>query len=241
MEAFLGTIMPWPGTYAPRGWMMCSGTQLQISQYNALYAVLGVTYGGDGRTTFNLPDLRGRTIVGAGQRPDSSSYFRFGTYIGFESNAVQLPAHTHLIPTNMPINMDLANVKVNVSSTEMTVTSTGTYGVPVCTDSAAATGVPSTSDYYIGPTKLANGSALNMYYKSEAAPGVTTKPTPITVVGKATPNVSASLTGSASLKIPDNTIVSPSGVDAPRVSAIQPCAVMYYIICIDGYFPARND
>lgn len=66
-EAFIGEIRLVGFNYAPYGWALCNGQLLSISQNNALYALLGNTYGGDGRTTFALPDLRGRVAVGQGQ------------------------------------------------------------------------------------------------------------------------------------------------------------------------------
>lgn len=60
MEAFLGTILMFAGNYAPRGWMFCEGQELAIQQHQALFALIGTTYGGDGKRTFKLPDLRGR-------------------------------------------------------------------------------------------------------------------------------------------------------------------------------------
>lgn len=66
---FVGEIIMFAGNYAPRGWALCHGQLLPISQYNALFAVLGTQYGGDGRTTFGLPDLRGRAPIGEGSGP----------------------------------------------------------------------------------------------------------------------------------------------------------------------------
>lgn len=63
-EPYLGSIEMWAGTFAPRGWAFCSGQLLPVNQNPALYSLLGTTYGGDGRTTFGLPDLRGRVPVG---------------------------------------------------------------------------------------------------------------------------------------------------------------------------------
>lgn len=62
----IGEIMAWPIYYAPRGWALCDGSLLSIYQNTALFALLGTTYGGDGQSTFALPDLRGRALVGAG-------------------------------------------------------------------------------------------------------------------------------------------------------------------------------
>lgn len=72
-EPFLGSITGFAGTFAPRGWAFCDGQLLAISQYDALFSLLGTIYGGDGRTTFGLPDLRGRTNIHPGQGPGLTS------------------------------------------------------------------------------------------------------------------------------------------------------------------------
>jgi microcystin-dependent protein len=101
MDPFLGEIRIMPFPFTTRGWAACDGRLIAISQNTALFALLGTQYGGDGRTTFALPDLRGRAIVGAGQGPGLSSYPQ-GTRIGTETvtlNSTQLPAHTHALGT----------------------------------------------------------------------------------------------------------------------------------------------
>ena len=67
MDAYTGQIILFAGPYEPQGWAFCDGRTLQINDYQALYALIGVTYGGDARITFKLPDLRGRAAIGQGQ------------------------------------------------------------------------------------------------------------------------------------------------------------------------------
>jgi microcystin-dependent protein len=96
-EPFIGEIALFAGNFAPVGWAFCDGRTLQISQYQALYSLLGVTYGGDGRTTFALPDLRGRAPISFGQGPGLSLY-PLGQKGGSETTTLttaQMPAHTH--------------------------------------------------------------------------------------------------------------------------------------------------
>ena len=91
-EAYWGEIRMFAGDYAPRGWLLCNGQLLQIQQYQPLYAIIGNRYGGDGRTTFGLPDLRGRVPVGMGQGAGLAPY-NLGQSGGAERNtpaAVQL-------------------------------------------------------------------------------------------------------------------------------------------------------
>jgi len=99
MEAFLGSIIIFAGNFAPRGWQLCAGQLLPISQYSALFSLLGTSYGGNGQTTFALPDLRGRAPIGQGQGPGLSPY-SLGQVGGVENvtlNATQMPAHNHLV------------------------------------------------------------------------------------------------------------------------------------------------
>ncbi len=69
MEPFIGEIRLFAGNYAPQGWLLCQGQLIDISSNEILYALLGTTYGGDGRTTFALPNLQGALPVGQGQGP----------------------------------------------------------------------------------------------------------------------------------------------------------------------------
>jgi microcystin-dependent protein len=97
---FLGSIILFAGNFAPRGWAFCNGQILSISQNTALFSLLGTTYGGNGQTTFALPDLRGRVPNHSGQGPGLSSY-DLGQNGGEEFVTLtlsQLPAHTHSQP-----------------------------------------------------------------------------------------------------------------------------------------------
>jgi len=67
MDPFMAQIVMFGGNFAPRGWALCNGQILPINQNQALYSLLGTTYGGDGRTTFALPDFRGRAVIGEGR------------------------------------------------------------------------------------------------------------------------------------------------------------------------------
>jgi len=102
MEPFLGQIQAFGFNFAPRGWAMCEGQILPIAQNTALFSLLGTTFGGDGRTTFALPDLRGRSIVGMGNGPGLSN-ISWGERGGAENHTLsvaQMPSHTHNIGVN---------------------------------------------------------------------------------------------------------------------------------------------
>lgn len=98
-EPFLGEIKIVGFNFPPRGWANCDGQLLAISQFSALFALLGTTYGGDGRTTFALPDLRGRSMIHVGIGPGLSN-ISWGERGGTETNTLttnQLPSHSHAI------------------------------------------------------------------------------------------------------------------------------------------------
>ena len=94
---FLGEVRVFAGSFAPAGWVLCNGQLLSIPANTALYSLLGTAYGGDGVTTFAVPDLRGRAPLHAGQGPGLSNYVR-GQIGGAETvtlTTASLPSHTH--------------------------------------------------------------------------------------------------------------------------------------------------
>jgi microcystin-dependent protein len=107
-ENILAEITLFAGNFAPRNWAFCNGQILAISQNTALFSLLGATYGGDGKTTFALPDLRGRVAVGAGQGPGLSQYDE-GQTGGAET--------TILTPANMPQHHHTISGTVNMKAT----------------------------------------------------------------------------------------------------------------------------
>lgn len=98
-EPFIGEVQWFAGHFAPRGWAFCDGQLLPISQNQALFSILGTMYGGDGRTTFALPDVRSRVMIHAGNGPGLSSR-RQGERGGQESvtlNVSEMPSHSHAL------------------------------------------------------------------------------------------------------------------------------------------------
>lgn len=99
-DQYLGEIRMFSGNYAPQGWHLCDGSTLPINENEALYSLIGVTYGGDGRTTFGLPDMRGRVPI---HMSASNPSIPLGQKAGVEKVTLlqtQLPAHTHLANAN---------------------------------------------------------------------------------------------------------------------------------------------
>lgn len=139
MEAFIGTIILFAGNFEPRDWAFCNGQLLSIAQNSALFSLLGTTYGGDGVTTFALPDLRGRAAVGCGTGPGLTDR-PLGQAFGQEAvtlTTAQLPSHTHQLQGSSagatspdPAGLGLAY--------------TGDPGVPTGTDSYGSLATPTT-------------------------------------------------------------------------------------------------
>lgn len=107
-EGFLGEIRMFAGNFAPRSWSFCEGQLLSIAQNTALFSILGTTYGGDGRTTFALPDLRGRGPIGPGTGPGLPTY-RQGQRGGHNQSqltVLTMPSHNHGAAFTMPITSE---------------------------------------------------------------------------------------------------------------------------------------
>jgi microcystin-dependent protein len=109
MEPFIGQIMMVGFNFAPRGWAFCDGQLLPISQNQALFSLLGTTYGGDGHTTFALPDLRGRVAIHQGTGPGLTPR-AMGQKAGSE--------HVYLTANTMPVHGHSAQAQMKASSSD---------------------------------------------------------------------------------------------------------------------------
>jgi microcystin-dependent protein len=106
MDPFVGEIRLMPYTFAPMGWALCQGQLLAIQSNTALFSLLGTRYGGNGTTTFALPDLRGRAAIGMGQGAGLQPYQQ-GMAVGTENVTVlqtQLAPHSHSLTAPIPAN-----------------------------------------------------------------------------------------------------------------------------------------
>jgi microcystin-dependent protein len=118
MNPFLAQIVMFAGNFAPRGWALCNGQLLPIASNQALFSLLGTTYGGDGRTTFALPDLRGRMAIHAGRGPGLAD-IRLGQRGGLENKTLtvlELPNHFHGV--NLATGTSSAVVNLRATSDE---------------------------------------------------------------------------------------------------------------------------
>jgi microcystin-dependent protein len=114
MEGVIAVVTTFAADFAPRNWAFCNGQILSIAQNQALFSLLGTTYGGNGQTTFALPNLQSRTAVSTGQAPGLSNY-TLGEVIGTEGatlNPNNLPPHVHTGPLTLQLAADSSDGSV---------------------------------------------------------------------------------------------------------------------------------
>ena len=165
MEVFMGTIQPFAFNFAPRGWALCNGQTISISQYSALFALLGINFGGNGQSTFMLPNLQGRLPLGMGTGLGLTQR-TIGDTAGSENVSAtlsNLPAHTHtLTGVTASTTLQLANPASN----------------PL--------GTPSATNAYIGASGTGPGLA-NIFSDAQGASAVPLKGAATTITGTISP------------------------------------------------------
>lgn len=111
-EAFIGSIVLFAGNFAPRNWAFCNGQILNIAQNTALFSILGTTYGGNGQTTFALPNLNGRVAIGAGNGPGLTprSLGEMSGSEGVTLTAAQVPSGLTPVTVDLPQTSDTQQV-----------------------------------------------------------------------------------------------------------------------------------
>ena len=160
MEPFLAQIILFGGNFAPRGWAFCNGQLLAISQNSALFSLLGTIYGGDGRTTFALPDLRGRSPIHFGAGPGLAPR-QLGQRGGSETTFLSvenLPNHTHQIQVSNQGNVSLP---VNTLTGDNDETNPGAGYLSNTGDDLYASS-PTSNATYGGSTLPVNGAQMNI-------------------------------------------------------------------------------
>lgn len=227
MEAFMGTVMAVGFNYAPRGWMFCNGQTVPIAQNSAMFALLGTMYGGDGQTTFGIPDLRGRVAVGSqgngpgltpiaqGEKAGVNNVTIIGNgAVSISLTSANLPAHTH------PASLSLSGITAT-TTLQASTASTGGGLVPQ-------------ENGYLGGTATGSALAAAIYQ-----PGGTAPTSPVNLAGAST-----AIGGTGSVTVGANTgggqpLAAPVQTQA-LASVMQPYLGLNYIICMEGIFPSRN-
>lgn len=251
-------VMAWPrnssfggGTYVP-----ANGQLMPVSSYTALFSLLGTTYGGDGRTNFQLPDLRGRTIVGAGQYggtggPITYNYGQVGGTPNVTLTTLQMPAHMHTLGTgsgrvtvastlgNMAATTTLAGLSASTTMSGVTATAAGA-GLTLNGSTGGNLGTnPSGSSLgtYAGTVRIYSDAAPTVAMKAGSISGNAT----VTFTGNPTTTISGtpstSLSGAPAVTVGGNTDVT--GASQP-VSIMQPYLAMQYYIAAQGLYPTPD-
>jgi microcystin-dependent protein len=209
-----GIVQMYAGSSAPSGWLVCDGSAVSRTTYSALFTAIGTTWGvGDGSTTFNLPDMRGRSPLGAGSGTGLTSR-TLGTSYGSEKtalNASDIPSHTHPIGGNSGI--DNADHTHTVSATTGTESATHTHG-------------PGSGSTFIGGTGGNNAAA-----SGSAATNWSTSTATLTQSANHTHSFSATSSGRSSNhshSLPTNTGSSATSTTSPAV--LHPVATFNFII-----------
>jgi microcystin-dependent protein len=170
MDAYTGEIRLVGFGFAPRNWAICAGQIMSISQNTALFSLLGTTYGGNGSTTFALPNLSGRAALHTGTGPGLSNY-PLGAVVGTESVALiqsQMPAHIHTIAGDtLPFKTNSAGPATSPSpaGTFLTKSPVNQYGEEATNLTMLANSVTGTATTVGGSTAHENMMPyLSMYY-----------------------------------------------------------------------------
>lgn len=219
MEPYIGQIGLFAFNYAPADyWIACNGQLLQISQYQALYALLGTTYGGDGKTTFGLPNLQGTIPVGTGT--SGGVQFILGKTGGAQTAMLtlnNLPLHTHGFTgtpaSNIPVNLNLSGL---TASTTVTVKTGSTPSSPT-----------------VSGNLLANSAADPLYADPSSTPQGT-----LGGVSALTTLTGGSASGNISYT-PAGTVQPGPTINQQGFSIMPPYLPLTYGIALTGIWPPR--
>ncbi len=247
MDAYVGSIILWPVPWVPSGWHLCDGALLPVNNFQALFALIGTTYGGNGTTTFALPDLRNRVPVGtmAGNGP-FPSHGTVNPTPGFLDQSVtltlnNLPTHTHTaaftgtggggsgpLQASGPVSLPFS----------ATVNSTGT-----ATIGSTAAGAPVRNPSTGALLGTAAGPAGAVYLPAGSTPTVALGGTnAVSVTGTA----AGTVTGSMALPVTGATGITGGSVAVATTGAGLPFTVttpsqaLNFIIALQGIFPSQN-
>jgi microcystin-dependent protein len=253
-SVYVGTVCFTAANYCPDGYLVANGSVQSITQYQALYSLVGTAYGGDGRTTFGLPDLRGRAAIGLGQGPGLTNV-QYGEKRGAENvtlSAAQVPVQQHTHPAtftgtgggsgtpaqasgnvSLPVVVNIPRQDISVSGNLKIANSTATGAQAVSANAVLAKGggqasiyapASTTADTNIGPSQTLTGSLAASTVNATAAGNVTL---PVTGGG-------GGITG-GTVAVGSNQVV-PAAIP---VSLIPPEQALNACIAVYGLYPPR--
>jgi len=223
-EGFLGEVKMFAGSFAPRDWAFCQGQLMSIQQNQALFSIIGTIYGGDGRSTFALPDLRGRTAISPGSGPGLTPRTE-GQPVGGETNtltSLNLPNHHHALVDGA------AGATVTVAKPTANAIATSTVSSHLLAGQEGMGQTPSDTpnNNYLGKS-LNNSTIYRPNPGSDVVRGLNVQVD--TQVGVVVNAPTAAISG----------ITANTG-SGQAVNNMQPSLPIYYIICIAGTFPSRS-
>ncbi|MEO9966384.1 MAG: tail fiber protein [Reichenbachiella sp.] len=212
MSTFVAEIKLFAGNFIPEGWLACQGQILAMSQYPALASLLGSQYGGNGTTTFGLPDYSGRTLIGEGNGKGLSPRV-LGQQGGIETVTLQtseIPAHNHVINNTPAVQNNLT-----VSAT----------GVVKCASTAGNSADPNNA--FLAKTKAITGDSIYTTDASQATASMNPKAV----------DINAALQGNIAVEVSSQCGLTGAGLAHENM---QPWACASYIINWDGVYPNRT-
>ena len=225
-DPYLGEVRAIAFNYAPEGWALCDGSLLPVNQYQALYAILGNSFGGTYPTNFGLPDLRGRVIAGVGAGPgiNAVTYAQKAGANSVQLAIANLPAHTHPTVVNDPGHAHSVTVPNH----------THPFSIPCAPPNTTATEDDPNGNL------LANTSAISAAVSGADAPLYAPNTGTIGSMNSGnTGNPSATPAGASSSATTGISVTNAmTGSDAP-VSTEPPFLGLYYIIATEGVYPMK--
>lgn len=160
MNGITGVVISFAGNFAPKNWALCNGQLMSIAQNQALFSIIGSTFGGDGQTTFALPDLRGRAPVGPTAGP-----YPLGATAGQESinvSTANLPSHNHTGPIALQLSADSSDGSITRAVNSFPAVSAGAYA----TAGVTAMAQPTYSQVAIGATAPGQPMSIRAPYQA---------------------------------------------------------------------------
>jgi microcystin-dependent protein len=239
MDTMLGTILTIAFPWAPMGFLACNGQILNVAQYQAVFSLLGYSFGGNGSTTFAIPDLRCRTPIHMGNYVSGGMSVSIGASAGGLSTMLDLrylPAHNHAAQ----FNPATGSVPVMIPGTTGNLSVTAS--LPASTSMGTAAVLPSGEGYLAGLAgSVKVGSSTNPV--TMQGPYTTTKPTGATLP--------ADVTVAGSSSVPDRTVsltmvtggavaVLPTAAPTLAVDRFQPSLALNFVIAMEGLYPVRD-
>jgi microcystin-dependent protein len=235
LEPFIGEIVATGFNFPMRGWALCNGQLLAISQNNALFQILGTTYGGDGRTTFGLPDLRGRTPIHAGFIASDGVTYRLGEKGGTEEvtlTTAQMPSHSHSHSHTIEFGPHTHDINVDSTHTHSltAAASNHSHTIPIGSSSSSC---ESPIDACATHKTCDVSSSISTSSGGSGSSGATT-------TGASTFSTLTSAPGSANTPIGESSVEYNAVGDGNSHNNMQPFLSVTYQIALQGIFPSRN-